>query len=662
MHSLLNQLTLSEKLQLLSGKDMWHTLPIHRLGLNELRMSDGPHGVRKMTETVDMSGETIKSVAFPTLSALATTWNPDLAYQMGEALADECHNLNVDILLGPGVNIKRTPLCGRNFEYFSEDPYLAGKMAAYYIRGLEEHGTATSLKHFAANNQEFGRTSINVEADLRTLHEIYFKPFEIAIKEGHPSTVMCAYNKLFDAHCSANKWLLSDILRDTLHFEGIVISDWWAVHDRTAALKAGLELQMPYTEDSYSNLMATYEKGDLTIEEIDNAADKLLAFIEKRLKIRKASYRSISLEEKHGLAKNIAAESMVLLKNKNNLLPIDPNKVQKVALIGEYAHDPFIQGGGSSKVNPLFVDSTLERMQELAPDNLDIQLAGVYSTWMAVKDVENVRRGVEAAKGADMAIVFVGNGEIVEKESIDREHIRLSKHTEILIREVAKVNPHTVVVMAVGSAIDTSNWIDQVEAVILQGYAGGASGSALADLLMGKVCPSGKLTETYPLHLEDCPAYEEAGNGMLVQYKEGIMVGYRYYDTYEKEVAFPFGHGLSYTSFDYHHLAVTSSKDAKSLSITCDITNTGSRLGKETAQLYVHYDNSFVSRPMKELKGFTKVLLQPGETQTIHFTLPLENLAYYDVTIQNWVMNEKEITLMIGASSRDLRLTQKISL
>ena len=658
MKELINLLTLDEKLMLLTGKDIWHTATIDRLNLSSIRMSDGPHGLRKLTDVTQGVGESIPSIAFPTLSALATTWNLDLAYQMGEALADECKQQDVDVLLGPGTNIKRTPLCGRNFEYFSEDPYLSGKLASSYIQGLEDHGIASCLKHFAANNQEFGRMSMSSDIDLRTLREIYFKPFEMAIKEAHPSTVMCAYNKLNGTYCSQNKWLLQDILRDTLNFEGIVISDWWAVHDRTAALLASLDLQMPYTEESLPNLKAAYEKGEITMEDIDTALSRLLFFIETCLENRKKSFPPISLESKHQLAEAIALESMVFLKNENNILPIHSQKIHKLALIGEYADQPFIQGGGSAKVNPIFCDSTFTALKDLAPDDLKVSLANVYATWLPVHDVENIVRAVEVAKDADMAIVFVGNGDIVETESLDREHIKLKRAAEILIREVAKVNPQTVVVLQVGSAIDMSNWIDRVQAVMLQGYAGGASGLALAKLLLGHINPSGKLTETYPLCLEDCPTYEKDFiDGMSLNYKEGIMVGYRYYDTYHKEVAYPFGFGLSYTTFTYSDLKLCQSHDMDTLELSCSITNTGSVFGKEIAQLYVHRKNSTVLHPEKELKGFLKVGLEPVEKVDIKFLIPMSELTYFDVYTNSWQNETGAVYFSIGTSSRDIRLT-----
>ncbi|MBE6023067.1 MAG: glycosyl hydrolase [Cellulosilyticum sp.] len=663
MHNLLNQLTLTEKLELLIGEDMWHTKAIERLGLDSIRMCDGPHGLRKMVNDRESIGEVIPSIAFPTLSALSTTWNPDLAYQMGTALASECQLNEVDVLLGPGINIKRTPLCGRNFEYFSEDPFLAGKMATAYTLGVEEHGTATCLKHFSANNQEFDRMCIDSKVDLRTLHEIYFKPFEMVISDASPSSIMCAYNKLNGTYCSQNKWLLTDILRDTLGFKGLAVSDWWAVHDSSASLKAGLELQMPYADYHLPNLMAAYEKGEITIEEIDAAVETILSFIDDRIKARQMPPSNISMEEKHQLAKDIALESMVLLKNEDHLLPITTNKFKKVVLIGEYADKPFIQGGGSARVNALFVDSTVETLKEIAPKDLEIHYAGVYATWTPHHDVENILRGIEAAKEADIAVVFVGTGDIVETESADREHIKLKKAAEILILQVAKVNPNTVVVLQAGSAIDMSSWISEVKAVVLQGFSGCASGSALAEILLGHVSPSGKLTETYPLHLEDCPAYEEdLGNGLTVHYIEGIMVGYRYYNTYNKEVAFPFGFGLSYTDFSYNHLAIQPNEDGEKMNISCEITNIGTYAAKEIAQLYVHYENSPVIRPVQELKGFQKVFLNPGETKIITFSISKEDLTYFDATSQTWKMDEPSVTFQVGSSSRAIHLSDTLML
>jgi len=664
LKSLIEKLTLEEKLQLLTGKNNWETVAVERLGIPSIFVSDGPHGLRKMVVDENGNYQTLKSTCFPTASAMAATWNPELAYEVGECIAEECQAENVDIILGPGVNIKRTPLCGRNFEYFSEDPYLAGEMAAAYINGVQSRNVGTSLKHYAANNQEYDRHHISSEVDIRALREIYLKPFEIAVKKAQPWTVMCSYNRINGVYGSEHKWLLDDVLRKEWGFEGFVVSDWGAVWDRAKSLKASLELAMPYNENHFNVLKKAYEEGKITDDEINSALERLLKIVFRAYEARKNRIGKYDAEKHHEVAKKVALESITLLKNDNNILPINREKVKKLAIIGEFAAMPVIQGGGSAHVQTAKVDAPLDRIKELAQkEGIEVEYA--ISMSVPSNSQYNQNSALRIAENADQVIIFAGNRGRVESEGYDRTSIKLSPDIENAILQISRLNPNTVVVVQAGSAIDMTAWIGRVKAVVFDWYSGQAGGSAIAEILFGVHSPSGKIAETFPICLEDTPAYGTyPGNGIVSWYREGIMVGYRYYDTFEKPVLFPFGHGLSYTQFEYSDLKITPDVAGENdeITVSFSVKNTGNMHGKETVQLYVRDMCSHVLRPFKELKGFAKVDLKPGEKKEVTFRLGRDAFAYYSIAENNWHVEGGEYKILIGASSQDIRLTGRVKI
>ena len=664
LKSLIEKLTLEEKLQLLTGKNNWETVAVERLGIPSIFVSDGPHGLRKMVVDENGNYQTLKSTCFPTASAMAATWNPELAYEVGECIAEECQAENVDIILGPGVNIKRTPLCGRNFEYFSEDPYLAGEMAAAYINGVQSRNVGTSLKHYAANNQEYDRHHISSEVDIRALREIYLKPFEIAVKKAQPWTVMCSYNRINGVYGSEHKWLLDDVLRKEWGFEGFVVSDWGAVWDRAKSLKASLELAMPYNENHFNVLKKAYEEGKITDDEINSALERLLKIVFRAYEARKNRIGKYDAEKHHEVAKKVALESITLLKNDNNILPINREKVKKLAIIGEFAAMPVIQGGGSAHVQTAKVDAPLDRIKELAQkEGIEVEYA--ISMSVPSNSQYNQNSALRIAENADQVIIFAGNRGRVESEGYDRTSIKLSPDIENAILQISRLNPNTVVVVQAGSAIDMTAWIGRVKAVVFDWYSGQAGGSAIAEILFGVHSPSGKIAETFPICLEDTPAYGTyPGNGIVSWYREGIMVGYRYYDTFEKPVLFPFGHGLTYTQFEYSDLKITPDVAGENdeITVSFSVKNTGNMHGKETVQLYVRDMCSHVLRPFKELKGFAKVDLKPGEKKEVTFRLGRDAFAYYSIAENNWHVEGGEYKILIGASSQDIRLTGRVKI
>ena len=652
---LIEALTIEEKTLLCSGKDFWHLNGVERLGIKSIMVSDGPHGLRKHNdkkEKTDIMGS-VPAVCFPTASATAASWNEELIYKMGEALGDECKAEKVSVLLGPGNNIKRSPLCGRNFEYFSEDPYLGGKMAASFIRGVQSKGIGTSLKHFAANNQETRRMTIDTVADVRTLREIYLASFEIAVKEGKPKTVMNAYNKLLGTYCAENDWLLGQVLRKEWGFDGVVVTDWGAENEIVKGIKAGQNLEMPSSNGLASKkLYDAVISGELSEDELNERTDEILDLI---LESQKAlGDYSYSKEEHHLLAKEIAADSMVLLKNEDNILPL--KKDVKIALIGEMAKSPRYQGAGSSQINTENIDDAFSVM---LGKNYGFIYAQGYDKTKDVTDLVLLKEAVETAKSAEVAVIFCGLTEEYESEGFDRDHLKIPSSHISLINAVSKANPDTVVVLSGGSPVEMP-WIGNVKAV-LNGYLGGEAGAAAAvELLYGEKNPSGKLAETYPLHLEDTPCYFNfPGSRKAVEYRESIYVGYRYYDKAKKDVLFPFGYGMSYTDFKYSGLKLSgkSIKDTDTLTVSFKIKNTGKTAGAEIAQLYVNDKESTVFRPEKELKGFTKVYLEPGEEKTVTLTLDKRAFSYYNVNIHDWHVESGEFDVLVGASSRDIRLT-----
>lgn len=680
---IISKITIEEKFSLLSGRTNWDTAPVERLGIPSISLSDGPHGVRKdfnaantvsedgtikPTWDTDLAGYNglsyaYKATCFPTASAMSATWNTEMVEEVGKALGEECAALNVDIILGPGTNIKRTPLCGRNFEYFSEDPYLSGELSAAYINGVQSKGIGTSLKHFAGNNQEFDRGDISSEIDIRTLREIYLRPFEIAIKKAKPWTVMCAYNRLNGIYCAENKFLLNDMLKEEFGFEGLVVSDWWAVKDRAKSLKGSLDLEMPVNDKSMTVLKTAYKKGEISDEEINSALERVLKIVFKASEGKSSRGKEYDATKHHELARRAASEAITLLKNEDEVLPVTKEKVKKIAVIGEFARQPIIQGGGSACLTPMEVDSALDRIIELAGTDIEVDFAAAYSVWAAFPGVERLGKAMELAADADVAIVFVGESQKVEAEAFDRFNIKLSPDMENIILRVAAQNPNTVVVIEAGSAIDMSAWIHKVKGVVFSWFGGEAVGSAIADILFGLTNPSGKLAETFPLKLEDTPAFGTyPGNGFAVSYTEGIMVGYRYYDSYEKEVLFPFGHGLSYTNFEYSDLKITPDTPliADEVKVSFKVKNIGKVQGKETVQIYVNDKACRTLRPNKELKAFTKIDLQPGEEKQVEFTLNREAFEYFNVNLNSWYIESGNFQIQIGSSSRDIRLKGKV--
>ena len=653
--ALVSQMTLEEKAGLCSGDDFWHTKAVERLGIPRVMVSDGPHGLRKQDDAADHLGinDSIKAVCFPTASATAASFDPDMIREMGESLGDSCQHERVSVVLGPAVNIKRSPLCGRNFEYFSEDPYLAGKMCAAMIRGVQSRNIGTSIKHFALNSQEHRRMSSSSDCDERTMREIYFPAFETAVKEAQPWTFMCSYNRINGVYASENPWLLTDVLRKEWGFEGYVMSDWGAVSDRPAGVAAGLDLEMPSSGGiNDKKIVAAVREGKLDEKLVDLACERILKIVYRYLDNAKPD-TPWDKEKQHAQAADIAADCIVLLKNEDSLLPLA--KDSGVAFIGEFAEKPRFQGGGSSHINCFKTTGAVEAAKAAG---LNVTYAPGYSVAKDELTDERLAEAVAAAKAAQTAVVFAGLPDSYESEGYDRSHMRMPDCQNRLIEAVAEANPNTVVVLHNGSPVEMP-WIGKVKAV-LEAYLGGqAVGEAAVRVLFGDVNPSGHLPETFPYQLEDNPSFlYYGGEGDRTEYREGVFVGYRYYDKKKMDVLFPFGHGLSYTTFAFSSLKLgaESIKDTDTLTVTATVTNTGSRAGKAVAQLYVGDPESTVIRPVRELKGFAKVLLQPGESREVSFTLDKRSFAYWNEAIHDWHVETGEFTIEIGDSSRNLPL------
>jgi len=661
LKNLVQQMTLEEKAAICTGDNAWQTVPVERLGIPVMTVADGPHGMRRVRDVGALGHESLPATCFPTASALAATWNRALIYEMGQALAEESIAQKVDIVLGPGNNMKRTPLCGRNFEYFSEDPYLGGELATQMILGIQSRGVGTSLKHYAANNQEYRRHSINAQIDERPLREIYLAGFERAVKQGKPWTVMCAYNRVNGPFASQHRRLLTEILRDEWGFEGFVVSDWGAVHDRVAALEAGLDLEMPGPQpDRVQAVVEAVQSGELDEAVLDQAVERLLKIIFRAAETPKGA--PFIVDEHHALARRIAGEAIVLLKNEGGLLPLSKD-LNKLAVIGAAAKEPYFQGGGSSHVNPTRVDAPLDELAEFAGETELIYAAG-YSMQPGASPAL-IDEAVQVAQQAEAAVLYVALPGFKESEGYDRADMDLTEQEVALIQAVAAVQPQTVVVLNNGSAVTMSAWIDAVPAVLEAWMMGQAGAGAIADVLYGAVNPSGKLAETFPLRLEDTPAFVNfPGENGAVRYGEGLLIGYRYYDARNQAVLFPFGHGLSYTTFVYNNLqlAAESFLDTDGLRLSFDVTNTGDVAGQESVQVYLHQHRSRLVRPPKELKGFAKVSLAPGETQTITIELDQRAFAYYDPANKGWVTESGAFDVLVGASAADIRLQATVQL
>lgn len=662
---ILAKMTLEEKVSLCSGKDYWHTADVPNAGIPSIMLTDGPHGIRKRVEEKTSKEEKyslkgVPAICYPTASATACSWDTALIHEMGAALGEECLKENVSVLLGPGTNIKRSPLCGRNFEYFSEDPLLAGEMAASFINGVQSKGIGTSIKHFAANNQETRRMTVNAVVDERALREIYLAPFETAVKKAQPWTIMAAYNRLNGTYCAENKWLLTDVLRNEWGYKGIVVTDWGAENDRVAGLLAGQELEMP-SSDGVGNrqILAALQQGLVEESFLDELVDRMVDMALKGQEVLGSNY-TYDADAHHALARKIAGQCMVLMKNDNDILPL--KKDAKITVIGEMAKKPRYQGAGSSLINPNKLDSAYETLVQMG---VPFQYAPGYSTAKKnkISDDTFVAEAVAKAKDAEAVLLFIGLTDEFETEGNDRKHMNIPALHNRLVNEVLKVNKNAVVVLSGGSAIEMP-WADEVPAILNAYLTGQASGSAVCDLLFGDVNPSGKLAESYPYALSDnSSANYFPGTPVTVEYRESVFVGYRYYDTADKAVRFPFGHGLSYTSFAYSDLKLNadSIKDTDTLTVTFRVKNTGKCDGAEVAQLYVNDVESTIYRPAKELKGFSKVFLKAGEEKEVSITLDKRAFAYYNVNLHDWHVESGVFKLMVGSSSRDIRLEAEVT-
>ena len=656
---LVSEMTLEEKAGMCSGKDFWHLKGVERLGIPEVMVSDGPHGLRKQDSEGDHLGvnDSIVAVCFPAACAVASSFDRDLIRSMGEAIGEECQAEDVSVVLGPAVNIKRSPLCGRNFEYLSEDPYLAGEMAASYINGVQSKKVGVSIKHFALNNQEHERMSGSSEADERTMREIYFPAFETAVKKASPWTFMCSYNKINGTFASENEWLLTDVLRKDWGFKGYVMSDWGAVNDRVKGVAAGLDLEMPATgSDNDALIVEAVKNGTLSEEVLDRTVERILNIVFEYVDNKKGG--SFDRSADHEKAANIASQCMVLLKNEDKILPL--SKDEKIAFIGGFAKKPRFQGGGSSHINCYKVSDVLS----LAKQEADIFYAEGFSADKDEEDEKKLAEAVDIAKKADKVVIFAGLPDSFESEGYDRAHMKLPACQDKLIAEVSSVNPNVVVVLHNGSPVEMP-WIDKVKGV-LEAYLGGeAVGIALCRVLFGEENPSGHLAESFPLRLEHNPSHINfPGKGGKVFYDEGVFVGYRYYDIKKMDVLFPFGHGLSYTTFKLDNLKIERSgkKDTDPVTVKVDVTNTGDRTGKEVVQLYVSDETETEVRPLKELKGFAKVELEPGETKTVVMELDYRSFAYYSTQLKDWFAPGGKYRILVGNSSANITLCEEIEL
>ena len=651
--SIIRELSLEQKCALLSGGDTFQSRGLPQFGIPSIWLSDGPHGVRKQAGASDHLGinPSEPATCFPTASAVASSWDPALGEEMGQALGQEAAAQNVAVLLGPGLNVKRSPLCGRNFEYFSEDPYLAGKMAASYIRGIQKNGIAACPKHFAANNQELRRMASDSIVDERTLRELYLTNFEIAVTEGHPKTIMTSYNLINGTYANENAHLLQEILRDTWGFDGAVVTDWGGSNDHALGVKNGSTLEMPAPGlDSARELCKAVKDGRISEVDINVRLEELLNLINDTTGALEKAPKTIDWEAHHALARKAAAESIVLLKNKGDLLPLDPEA--RIAVIGDFAQTPRYQGAGSSVVNAPKVDSFLQVFEE----------SGLHSVGFAQgfnrqgkPDPSLQAKAVELAAQADVVLLFLGLDEVKESEGLDRSDMKLAKNQIDLLLAIHRVNPKLVVILSSGSAVETG-WQSHCQGLLWAGLGGQAGAGAVLDVLTGKVNPGGHLAETWPLHMEENPSYHNFGGpGRNVEYREGLYVGYRYYQTAGVPVAYPFGYGLSYTTFAYSNLTSTPN------GVTVTVENTGNRAGDEVVQVYIAKPDAKIFRPAQELKGFLRVHLEAGESRTV--TIPLDDKAfrYWNDPAGRWAVEGGSYEVRVGGSSADIQLTATVT-
>lgn len=651
---ILQKLSLEQKCALLSGKNTWQTQDYPKQGVADIWLSDGPNGLRKQAGAADHLGlnPSEPATCFPTAATMANSWNLALGEEVGRALGEETAAYRVNVLLGPGLNVKRSPLCGRSFEYFSEDPYLSGKMAAAYVRGIQENGIAACPKHFAVNSQELRRMASNSVLDERTLRELYLTAFEIVVKEAHPKSIMSAYNKVNDIYANENHHLLVDILRNEWDFDEAVVTDWGGSNDHVEGVKNGSTLEMPSPGlGGARKLLKAVAEGSLTEQEIDLRVDELLELVLSTTAAIEKAPRKFDEKAHHDLARRAAAESIVLLKNEGGILPLKHG--EKIALIGDFVLTPRYQGAGSSMVNPTQVDSLKE-----AAEAAGLNLAGCCAGYERSGKLNRayLDEAVSQAKAADVVILCIGLDESSESEGVDRTHIGIPAVQKQLLDAVTAVNPNVVAVVSAGSVIET-DWVEQCKAVV-HGYLGGQAGaSAMLEVLTGWQNPCGKLAETIPLRYEDTPAARYfPGKRQNAEYREGLYVGYRYYETVNKAVRYPFGYGLSYTTFAFSDLKVNAEK------VTFTLTNTGSCDGAEVAQLYVAKPDAKVFRPARELKGFAKVFLKAGESKTVTIPLDDKTFRYWNVATNSWEVEGGSYQLLVGASVQDIRLTAHITL
>ncbi|PKM69818.1 MAG: glycosyl hydrolase [Firmicutes bacterium HGW-Firmicutes-19] len=648
--SILGQMTNEEKAQLGSGADFWHTQSNTRLGIPSIMMTDGPHGLRKQKEQGDHIGinQSYPATCFPTAATTANSWDKELIGWMGEALAKECHSQHVSVLLGPGINIKRSPLCGRNFEYFSEDPFLTGELASSLVSSIERNGIGTSLKHFAANSQEYNRMISDSIVDMRALHEIYLSTFEKVVKQAKPATIMAAYNKLNGVYCCENTWLLGDILRKQWGFSGVVVSDWGATNDRIKSINAGMDLEMPgNARDNDKKVSDALDQGQLNPNIADASLSRLLSLIQSH----PTDGLPFDEEIHHQLARKIASQSFVLLKN-NGILPL--NDKEGILIVGDMAKHPRYQGSGSSLISPTKLPSLTDVFDSE-------QIPYTYTRGYeqdSKSDEALLVETLDLAKKANVVLIMAGLPETYESEGFDRQHMDMPRSHNELIKRIVEVNKNTVVILSAGSPV-TMPWLGSVCAV-LHTYLGGQAGSeAIVDVLFGHVNPSGKLAESYPKDIKDTPCYSTfAQPGRNACYKESIYVGYRYYDTFNVDVLFPFGFGLSYTTFSYSDIKVEG--EFPEVTVSFVIKNTGKVSGSEVAQLYIHHKDPTIFKAKRELKGFEKVHLEPHESKTVTLSLSQRSFSYFNTDVNTWVIENGEYEIQVGSSLNDIHLKESV--
>ncbi len=657
---ILKEMTLAEKASLLTGLDAWHLKGIGRLNVPSIMVADGPHGLRKQageSDHLDM-GSSVSATCFPTACAAACSFDPELLRLLGQAVGSEARRENVQVVLGPGANIKRSPLCGRNFEYFSEDPCLSGELASAWIQGVEDRGVGTSLKHFAVNNQETRRMSIDAQVSQRALREIYLAGFELAVKKSRPGTVMCSYNRVNGIYASQNPWLLTQVLRRQWGYEGATITDWGACSDHVAGVAAGMDVEMPSTNTEHDKrLVKAVKEGLISEETVTAAAERVLRLIGKYTEDLPET-QPFTLEEHHHLARKAARETMVLLKNEDSLLPLAGGR--RIAFIGEFAQAPRYQGGGSSHINAFKLTSALEAVRSVQ----EAAYSRGFDSGSGVADPGLLGEAVDKARASDVCVLFLGLPDSHESEGFDRPHMKLPDNQLALVDAVCAACAHVAVVLHIGAPV-LLPFYSKVQAVLCAYLGGQAVGGAAVDILFGAVNPCGKLPETWPMRLEDNPSYLSfPGDGTKVRYDEDIFVGYRWYQKRRMPVRFPFGFGLSYTGFCYSNLRLSHKTLAQggSLQVQVDISNTGGRAGKEIVQLYVKAPAGSVLRPDRELRAFDKILLEPGQTKTLSFTLNKRDFSYWEERVEDFYAPGGSYTIMIGASSADIRLRKAVYL